>query len=174
MESETTHGSPAFTVEPGEEHRWLRKLVGDWVYETPAPAEPGKPAGTLTGTERVRFLGDIWFVAEGEGEMPDGATGRTLMTLGYDPAKQRFVGTWLGTMMHHLWVYEGELDDSGKVLTLESVGPDFEAPGRTRQYRDAIEVEDDDHRLLIGRILGGDGEWQEIMRARYRRVSTGP
>lgn len=169
MEANTQQPQP-MTAEPQPQHEWLRKLVGDWVYETAAPAEPGKPAETLTGTETVRFLGDIWFVAEGEGQMPDGEVGRTIMTLGYDLQKERFVGTWIGSMMHHLWVYDGELDEAGKVLTLNSVGPDFNAPGKTREYTDIIEIEDDDHRLLIGRMLDDDGQWQEVMRARYRRV----
>jgi hypothetical protein len=170
MEKDRKTPFPALSAQPHEQHAWLRRLVGDWVYETAAPAEPGKPAETLTGRETVRFLGDIWFVAEGEGEMPDGKVGRMLMTIGYDPERQRFVGTWVGSMMHHMWVYEGQLDQAGKVLTLESVGPDFEAPGNTRQYRDSIEIEDEDHRLLVGRMLGDDGEWHEVMRARYRRA----
>jgi hypothetical protein len=170
METETERQEPAMRADATAEHAWLRRLEGEWVYETGLPVEPGKPAETLSGRETVRFIGELWFVAEGEGEMPGGGTGRHLMMLGYDPAKGHFVGTWAGTMMHHLWVYQGRLDDSGKVLTLEAEGPDFETPGRMRRYRDVIEVEDDDHRLLIGRILGDDGEWHEMMQARYRRV----
>lgn len=169
MENDAQQPHP-MRAEPQKEHEWLRQLVGDWVFETAAPAEPGKPAETLTGSEVVRFMGDIWLVAEGQGEMPGGGEGQSLMTLGYDPQRQRFVGTWIGSMMHHLWVYEGELDDAGKVLTLESTGPDMEVPGRTRRYRDVIELEDADNRLLIGRMLDDDGQWQEIMRARYRRA----
>lgn len=170
METDTKPQESPMHAAPREQHEWLRRLVGDWVYEAGSPVEPGKPAETLTGRETVRFVGDLWFVAEGEGEMPGGGTGRHLMTLGYDPQKERFVGTWVGSMMHHLWVYEGQLDAAGKVLTLESTGPDFEAPGEYRQYRDVIEVEDADHRLLTGRMLDDEGEWQEVMRARYRRV----
>jgi hypothetical protein len=158
------------TAEPHPEHQWLGKLVGDWVYETALPAEPGKPAETLTGRETVRFLGNLWFIAEGEGKMPGGGIGSTRMTLGYDPARERFVGTWIGSMMHYMWVYDGQLDAEGKVLTLESTGPDFANPGGTRRYRDIIVIEDDDHRLLVARMLGDDDEWHDIMRARYRRV----
>lgn len=170
MEKDTAQPPAAMRAEPQKEHDWLRKLVGEWVYETAAPAEPGQPAGTLTGRETVRAIGDIWVVAEGQGEMPGGGEGRSLMTLGYDPQKRQFVGTWIGSMMHHLWVYDGGLDDTEKVLTLHAVGPDFQVPGRTREYRDVIEIEDDDHRLLTGWMLGENGEWQELMQARYRRV----
>lgn len=169
MEQQTTQQPDAMNARPQEQHEWLRRLVGDWVYESGAPAEPGEPAETVTGRETVRSLGDIWIIAESEGEMPGGGAGRMVMTLGYDPAEQRFIGTWLGSMMHHLWVYRGDLDATGRVLTLEASGPDFQDPSATRQYRDIIEVVDENERLLISRILGDDGEWREIMRARYRR-----
>jgi len=34
-----------------------------------------------------------------EKEMPDGGTGKTVMTLGYDPQNNRYVGTFIGSMM---------------------------------------------------------------------------
>ena len=61
-------------VEAREEHRWLQRLVGDWTFEIEAN-EPGRPPSRHTGTERVRALGDVWIVSEGEGEGPDGGTG---------------------------------------------------------------------------------------------------
>jgi hypothetical protein len=170
MANENTQLPTAMSARPQEQHEWLQRLVGDWVYESGAPAEPGKPAETVTGTETVRSLSDIWIIAEGQGEVPGGGEARMLMTLGYDPAKQRFVGTWIGSTMHHLWVYDGKLDEAGKVLTLDATGPDFQDPSSLRQYQDIIEVQDDDQRLLISRMLGDDGEWREIMRARYRRT----
>jgi hypothetical protein len=168
MGQDTPQASPG--AEPHEQHRWLHRMVGDWVHETAVPAAPGRPAETVRGRERVRSLGDLWIVAEGRGGMPDGGEARTLMTLGYDPDSVRFVGTWIGTMMHYLWVYHGELDDAGTRLTLHSVGPDFENPGATRQYQDIIEMRDDDHRLLIGRVLDDDGGWRELTTTNYRRV----
>ena len=55
--------------------------------------------------------------------MPDGTPATTQITLGYDPAKKRFVGTWLGSMMTHLWIYDGELSADERTLTLSSEGP---------------------------------------------------
>jgi uncharacterized protein DUF1579 len=45
------------------------------------------------------------------------------MTLGYDPEKKQYVGTWVGSMMSYLWVYDGSLDAEEKVLTLNAEGP---------------------------------------------------
>jgi len=157
-------------VGPQREHAWLQRLVGDWVYEGEAPAAPGEPVMRISGTETVRGIGEVWIVAEGRGAMPDGALATTLLTLGYDPARQRFVGTWLGSMMTHLWLYEGALDPHGKVLTLGSEGPDVMSGGtQLVQYEDVVEVVSDDERLLRSRMLGDSGTWREIMTSRYRR-----
>jgi hypothetical protein len=156
-------------AEPQKEHQWLQKLVGEWTYEHSCSAGPDKPSEKFTGTERVRTLGPVWVLAEGTGQMPGGGTANSLMTLGYDPQAKRFVGTWVGSMMPHLWVYDGSLDAAEKVLTLNAEGPDFSTPGRTAKYQDVIEFVSDDHRTLTSRTLGEDGKWTEFMKAHYRR-----
>jgi hypothetical protein len=156
------------------EHAWLRRLVGEWRHEVVAMDGAAQPAGTLGGTETVRPLGDAWVLAEGSGRMPDQTPTQTLMTLGYDPAQGCFVGTWIGSMMNHLWFYRrGMLDAQQRVLTLEADGPRFDGKPGTAQYRDVIEVVDDDERLLHGNVLGDDGQWTRFMTARYRRVRAG-
>jgi len=166
--SETQQQSP-MQAEPQKEHRWLHKLVGEWTYETEAPAEPGKPSEKWTGTERVRSLGGLWILAEGQGQMPGGGAATMIMTLGYDPQKGRYVGTWIGSMMTYLWVYDGELDAAERVLTLNAEGPHMATEGKMAKYKDVIELASDDHRVLTSHVLGDDGQWQQFMRVDFRR-----
>jgi hypothetical protein len=158
---------------PQKEHRWLQGLVGEWTSEAEMSMEAGQPTEKCKGTESVRSLGDLWVLAEGRGEMPGGGAATMMLTLGYDPQKQRFVGTWVGSMMTHLWVYDGFLDAAGRVLTLEAEGPDMSdmsGPGaKMAKYRDVITLESDDHRVLTSHMLGDDGQWQPFMTAHYRR-----
>jgi Protein of unknown function (DUF1579) len=156
-------------AEPQKEHKWLHRLVGEWTYETEATMEPGKPPEKCGGTERVRSLGGLWILAESQGEMPGGAPATMIMTLGYDPQKKRYVGTWIGSMMTHLWVYDGALDASERVLTLEAEGPDMVSEGKMVKYRDVIQLEGDDRRVLTSYMPGEDGTWQRFMTATYRR-----
>ena len=157
-------------VEPSKEHHWLSKLVGEWTFETEVVTGPDQPPAKGTGTERVRSLGGLWTLGEGSGEMPgDGGIAHSVMTLGYDPQRRRFVGTFIASMMTHLWLYEGSLDAAaGRVLTLNTEGPSWNGDG-TAKYKDVIEFLTDDHRTLTSRMLGEGGQWHEFMRAHYRR-----
>jgi hypothetical protein len=159
-------------VEPQQEHRWLQALVGEWTYEGETVAtEPGGPQERFKGTESVRPLGEVWVLGEGKGEMPDGGTATTLITLGYDPKQRRFVGTWIGSMMTHLWVYAaGTLDADGRTLTLEAQGPSFSDPDKLDRYQDVMELVSADHRVLRSRLLREDGTRHEFMVAHYRRA----
>src|SRR5215210_5421484 len=121
------------SAKPRPEHAWLQQLVGDWTFEG-EEADPGQPTSKWEGTGRTQAVGDIWVVSEGQGEMPGAGTSYTRTTLGFDPQKGRFVGTWLGTMMPNLWVYDGFLDADERVLTLESTGPSMTKPGEMGQF----------------------------------------
>ncbi|HEX9983591.1 MAG TPA: DUF1579 domain-containing protein [Thermoanaerobaculia bacterium] len=154
-----------------KEHLWLKQLVGEWTFEGAASMGPDKPEATFTGRENVRMLGDVWLLAEGEGEVPGGGVSRSLMTLGYDPQKQRFVGTYLGSMMTNLWVYEGSLDATEKVLTLETEGPGMSEDRKYVRYRDTIEIESDDRRSLSSQFEAADGTWTPLMKMTYSRMT---
>lgn len=155
--------------EPQKEHEWLQQLVGEWEYEHEASCAPDQPKQKFTGTDSVRSLGGLWVVCTGRGEMPGGGAAEVIMSLGYDPVKKRFVGTFIGSMMTNLWVYEGELDSAGTTLTLDTVGPRFDDPTKMIRYQDVIEIKSPDHRTLSSQMIGEDGKWHRFMEAHYRR-----
>jgi hypothetical protein len=146
------------------QHQWLQRLVGEWTWESPMGGKVHR------GAERVRSLGGVWVICEGKSAPPEGGTAETIMTLGYDPQKGRFVGTFLGSMMTNLWIYDGSLDEEASRLTLDTEGPSFTEQGKILPYKDVIELRGDDERLLTSYTRGDDGEWTEFMTATYRRV----
>ena len=165
METQQEQTATMPKVELTKEHEWLQIFVGEWTLEGEGMESPsGEP-----WTETVRSLHGVWIQAEGRGEMPGGGAATTVMTLGYDPQKKRFVGTFIGSMMTHLWIYEGTLDEPGKILTLDTEGPDMATPGKMAKYKDVIELKSNDHRVLTSLMQGEDGEWRQFMTAQYRR-----
>ncbi|MCC6426594.1 MAG: DUF1579 domain-containing protein [Phycisphaerales bacterium] len=154
---------------PEKQHQWLQKFVGDWTYEHELCMEPGKPAIKCPGTESGRGIGALWIIVEGKGQMPDGGKMSMMLTLGYDPAKKRFVGSWVGSMMTYHWVYDGELDAAERILTLNASGPSCTEEGKVVRYRDVHEFISNDHRTLSSFAEGEGGKWDQIMKIDYSR-----
>ena len=170
--TETQHDACAMAPAAQREHEWLHRFVGDWQWEGQCDMGPDQPPFRTAGTERVRSIGGLWIVCEGESELPDGGLMTSIMTIGYDPQKKHFVGSFIASMMTHLWIYDhGALDDDQRVLTLHAEGPNM-SPAATKpmaEYRDVIEMGSDEHRVLKSYMLGDDGQWTHFMETHYRR-----
>lgn len=150
-------------AKPQAEHGFLEKLVGTWDVTSTSMG------GGEKWTEVVRSLSGIWFVAEGSGNMPGGEPATTILTLGYDPARSKYVGSWIGSMMNYMWVYEGDVSGDGTTLSLYTTGPDFAEPGTIGEYREQIIFEDRDHRTFNSSARQPDGSWKQFMEAKYTR-----
>lgn len=170
MQSESQTEAPPMVAPPQKEHEWLQKLCGEWSSEATCAMGPDQPEQVMKGSESIKPLGKLWILCEGKGEMPGGGDAHMRLTLGYDPVKKKFVGSWVGSMMTNMWVYEGELDPSGKVLTLNTEGPSMCGGGDMVEYRETIEVKSNDHRVFSSSMKGPDGKWATFMTCHYRRV----
>ncbi len=155
---------------PTKEHEWLKQFLGEWESVAEMQMGPGVPAEKCKGQEKVHALGDIWIVSNIEGEMPGGAGKmKGMMTLGFDAAKGKYIGTWVDSVMPHMWVYEGAVDATGKILTLNAVGPNMMGGEGMANYRDITEFKDADHRVLTSQAEGPGGTWITFMPANYTR-----
>ncbi len=157
-------------AQPTAHHLWLRGFVGRWEVESECSMGPDQPPLKGTGVEHVRMLGDLWLIGESTFDMPGAGSGAALLTLGYDPLRQRFVGTWVGSMMTHLFIYEGELDQATGTLPLNCVGPDFADPTKTAPYLDVYRLTPAGERSLVAHMVGPDGKWVPFMTTKYRRI----
>jgi hypothetical protein len=151
-----------------EEHAWLQQLVGDWTCVAEANMGPGTEPMRIESTEHVRSIGGLWILAEGAATI-EGTQMSTVMTIGYDPRQEKYVGSWVDSTQTHFWTYVGKLDDARTTLTLEAEGPDFGDPSKTALYRDAIALEGKDKKVMTSSVRGADGKWTSFMRAEYTR-----
>ena len=153
---------------PVKEHEWLAQLTGEWESTMKCNAEPGKPPVEGKSSEKARMLGGFWVVSEGEGEMMGGKFS-SILTLGYDPEKKKFISTWVDSMTSTLWSYTGSLDEATNTLTLETEGPNPMEPGKTCKFKEVIVLKDKDHKTFTSNIQGADGKWTEMMTATSTR-----
>jgi hypothetical protein len=130
--------------------------------------EPGKPPVKCQGTEAVSSLGGFWVVSQLKSTMM-GMNMDARMTIGYDPARKKYVGSWVDSCTSHMWKYEGSVDASGRILTLEAEGPNMLNPGKMAKYEDVTEFKSQDHRVLTSSMQGDDGKWTTFVTMNARR-----
>ena len=153
---------------PEKEHQWLHKFVGEWTTMSKASMGPDQPPMECSGTIESRMVGEFWIINELQSS-PAGMPMRGIQTVGYDATKKKYIGTWVDSMMNHLWLYEGTVDESGNKLTLEAEGPNFMAAGKLAKFRDAYEFKSPDLIIVSSSMLGEDGKWITFMTGESRR-----
>ncbi|WP_143543814.1 DUF1579 domain-containing protein [Rhodopirellula sp. MGV] len=156
-------------AKPTAEHQWLEKFVGQWATDCSANMGPDQPAMECKGTMSSRNLGGFWVINEMKGEM-SGAPMVGIQTVGFDPDKEKFVGTWIDSSTSFMWKYEGSLDEDKTTLTLNAKGPNFFAEGKLANFQDIYEFTSDDEFLLKSQIQGEDGKWIVFMSGKGTRV----
>ena len=156
-------------AKPTKEHQMLAQFAGRWTSEA-SMEMPGGEDIVCKGMETSRMMGGLWLVATGEGEMPDGGKGESMITLGYDPAKKTYVGTFVCSVQDMMWEYTGKFDATGKKLILSTEGPSMIEPGKTANYEETMELVDADHKTFTSKILMPDGTWMELVKVTYERV----
>ena len=155
-------------VASSKESEWLKPFVGEWDVEMESLAVAGMPAMKCKGTFNARALGNQWIVADSVAN-PGGINLVAVLTVGYDPAKKKYVGSWVDSMQSHMWLYEGTVSDDGKTISLLADGPGFADPKKTAKYKDAWEFKSKDQIVLTASVQGDDGKWTTFMTANYNR-----
>lgn len=148
---------------------FLQKLVGEWAVVTHAVVDPAQDPYRFEGKETARLLGGQWLVSEFYTEV-EGQIINSILTIGYDPTKEKFVATYVNSMQTSLWTYDGTLNDEGTTLTLKTEGPFMGDPDQKAAYRVVIESKDADRWTMGSQILvPDDGNWFEFLSFEYQR-----
>ena len=103
---------------PGEAHKGLARMSGDWSAETWMWMEPGAEpvAGRAVSTNKM-VLGDRFLATHYESldaEMPFQGAGM----MGFDNGLQKYQSTWCDSMGTMIYVQEGTASDDGNVITM--------------------------------------------------------
>ena len=154
---------------PGEAHEFLKQQLGSWEVKmryTPAPgAEP------MTGRGQARremVLGGRFMHTTYKGEF----MGDSFMGLGYDGydnIKKKYVGVWMDSMSTMIYQFEGDLDESGKVLTSygEYVDP---LTGATKKNKIELTIHSLSMQSFVSYDLNEEGEWVKTMEIMYGKL----
>lgn len=163
--AEETPGLP----KPTKEHEWLKQFEGKWETISKVTPGPGMDPVECEGKIESKMLGGFWVVSDFQSDMA-GEPMHAIQTIGYDAEKKLYIGTWVDSMTNHLWKYEGSVDKTGKILTLQADGPSFTKPGEKSPYRDIYEFVNKDEVKFSSQIQGEDGKWITFTTGITKRV----
>lgn len=90
--------------------------------------------------------------------------------IGYDVSAKGYRSFWIMSMSSHLWKGVGTLSEDGNTMTIDCVGPSMGDEDGTANYRDVIEIIDENHRTLTSFGESPDGSFMEFMKVHYYRV----
>jgi Protein of unknown function (DUF1579) len=152
---------------PGPEHERLKKAVGAWDATVEMSQVPGKPPEVSKGTETsVLTGGGLWLITDFKSTM-NGKPFEGHGIAGYDPAKKKYVGTWVDSWTTSLGVSEGTYDALTKKETafMDMTEPD----GKTTKMKMETEWKDDDTRVFTLWGPGPDGKEFPGLKITYKR-----
>jgi hypothetical protein len=152
--------------QPQPEHKFLERFVGDWNSKMEASGIPGQPPMECQGETKAKMMGPFWIVMAAKGEM-GGEPMESIMQLGYDAKKKKYVGTWSDSCTDHMWQYEGTVE--GETLTLHTEGPNMTDPNKMAKYREVIQFLSPDHYEFSSSMENGEGGWTTFMMAEFKK-----
>ena len=103
---------------PGDPHRWLGGLVGEWDFRLKLVLEPnGTPSASIGTASAKWMLGERFVQIESQGTLLD-ASFSSQWTLGYDNAKRAYTSCYLDNRSTGLFLAQGGADADGETLRL--------------------------------------------------------
>jgi hypothetical protein len=153
---------------PTPEHQRLAHGVGTWDATVKSwTAGPGSEPVVSKGVEIVKLMpGGLWLLSEFHGKFGDMAFHGVGQT-GYDPAKKKYVGTWVDSMETNIMTMEGDFDPQTHTLTMHSKAVD--PTGKPYDARMVEVHKDKDSRVFTMSIKSDEtrGEYVKVMEISY-------
>src|SRR5438445_4499973 len=143
--------APPPSPKPGPEHMHLKSMEGAWdaIVTTHQDGKKAKAEATYK-----MECGGLWLVSDFQGEF-EGAKFQGKGLDGYDPAKKKYVGVWVDSMITSPMLIEGTYDASTKTTTQtgEAPGPD----GKPMKMKLVTKMPDNNHQTFEMYMIGADG-----------------
>lgn len=132
-------------AQPGEQHKHLARMVGDWEYTSKMWMMPGQAPEESKGTMHGELMMGGRYVQHHWKGVMAGQPFEGLGTEGYDNSKKEFISSWIDNMGTGIMMSKGSCDAAGKVCTLTGDMPDPMGGPNTTTTKMVITWTDNDH-----------------------------
>ena len=130
---------------PGEHHKHLEALVGDWTYTLEWWEYPGGETQKDTGTvESMWVLGGRFVLQHvmGNEPMPGGGVFEGHGCIGYDNFRKEYTSAWISNMQTSISTKRGSVDATGKTFTFWGTRDDIMTGERDKPIRETTTIVD--------------------------------
>ena len=152
------------TIGKSPEHAVFDLDVGTWDADILVTPQPDAPPVPSRGVAKNRLAcGGRWLITDFENET-SGFEGHGVY--GYDPAKQKYVGTWVDNMRSFLAVAEGKWDKDTMTMTYTT---EAEIGGKKVKWREVTDKKQPDVMVFKQYFPKPGGGESVMMEVTYRR-----
>lgn len=138
---------------PGDAHKKLEPMVGNWTYEAKFYMAPGAPPMEMKGETKTAWIMGGRFLQE----EVTGPEFKGMSIIGYDNQSKKYVATWIDSMTTSISHQTGECDAAGKVFTWTHTDYD-PVFGQKIKMRDVIKIEGPDKYVMEFYKTAPDGK----------------
>jgi len=153
---------------PGEPHKRLAELAGEWTFASKMWMDPSAPATESTGTATYRMImGGRYLHTEQRGEF-NGMPFEGVGVWAYDNVTKKYYSSWIDNMSTGLMFSTGTYDPAKRAYSWLSDMDDPARPGTKIKVREVMTIVDaNTHRLDWYQAEGGkEAKTMEIV---YKR-----
>jgi hypothetical protein len=154
---------------PGEGHKVLEPLIGEWDVTSKWWPGPGAPAEESEGSTKVEWILDGRYMMETYsgmmGEIP--FTGIGIM--GYDNYAEEYNSLWIDSYSTMFFLQTGTASEDGTLLTFEGTYDDMYTGQDDKESRIVIKLLDEDMRMMEMYDFTEAGEEYMSMELTYTR-----
>ena len=157
---------------PGEGHRRLDALVGQWNYTAKWQMKPDSPAETMQGAEEAKWILDGRFLEQNTQGMNQGMPFTGLGITGYNNLTGEYQSVWLDNMGTGMMVSNGQFDSGTNAITESGT---FSCPitgQKNMPFRSVWKIADNDHHTYEMYTKDEGGNEFKSMEITYERVAT--
>lgn len=152
---------------PGEQHKQLSSLAGNWTTKTKEWMEPNKPPVESTGSAEMKMQLDGRFLQQELTGQMMGQPFSGIEITAYDNLLKRYVTSWMSTMGTGIFTMEGTASTDGKTITLK--GRHAEPGGGYMKHRAIWKIVDSNTQTFdMYGTHPGEKEWK-MMEMTYTR-----
>lgn len=152
---------------PGEPHKHLQKLAGEWKTVTKS-YQPGAddPVETVEGTAKFESILGGRFVRQTFKSTHLGMPFNGVGIMGYDNAKKKHVGTWIDSMGTGILTTEGDYDPDTHTATEFGTSSSPQGP---MKFKMLTKYADEDNFTFTLYLLPGEDQEVKMMEIEYTR-----